>query len=58
MVPRAVRGISYNELDFDKRRDVIVAFRVVRMDPDGSISILWKQLADGESPKLNQERSK
>ena len=58
MVPRAVRGISYNELDFDKRRDVIVAFRVVRMDPVGSISILWKQLTDAESPKLKQERSK
>jgi hypothetical protein len=53
-VRRAIKGVEYNELDFDKRRDVIVVFRVVEQEPDGSITILWNQLSDQESPKLKQ----
>lgn len=49
---RSVDGISYDELDFDKRRDVIVAFRVVEKDAAGNITIVWKRLRDIESPKL------
>ncbi|MEO7658700.1 MAG: hypothetical protein ABIV48_03715 [Pyrinomonadaceae bacterium] len=49
---RSIDGISYDELEFDKRRDVIVAFRVVDMDTAGNITILWKRLKDTESPKL------
>lgn len=55
---RAVGGVVYNELDYDKRRDVIIAFRIVRQDSsDGSITLLWKELANRKSPKLkvNQE---
>lgn len=48
---RAISGLTYNELDFDKRFDVIVAFRIVRRHEDGSITILWKQLAKQVSPK-------
>jgi hypothetical protein len=33
---RSVDGISYDELEFDKRRDVIVAFRVVDTDATGN----------------------
>jgi hypothetical protein len=51
-VPRAVHGASYNELDFDKRRDMIVAFRVVNRGPDGSLTIIWRELSNVESPKL------
>ncbi len=49
---RSIDGISYDELDFDKRRDVIVVFRVVDKDPAGNITILWRRLADVEAPKL------
>lgn len=49
---RTVDGIQYDELDFDRRRDVIVGFRVVEKDPDGNITILWKKFKDVESPIL------
>ncbi len=48
---RSVGGISYNELDFDKRKDIIVAFRVVRRNTDGAVTILWKTLSKQDSPK-------
>jgi hypothetical protein len=36
----------------DKKIDIIVAFRVVRKDTDGSVVLLWKELARAKSPKL------
>lgn len=49
---RAVDKYEYNELDYDKRRDVIVAFRVIDKDAAGNVTILWKQLKDAEAPVL------
>jgi len=49
---RTVDGIQYDELDFDKRRDVIVGFRVIEKDMHGNITILWKKFQDVESPIL------
>jgi hypothetical protein len=49
---RSVDGISYDELEFDKRRDVIVVFRVVDTDAAGNVTIAWKRLKDTEAPKL------
>ncbi len=49
---RAVAGVTYNELDFDKRRDIIVVFRIVRKSDDDSITILWKILVEKTSPRL------
>jgi hypothetical protein len=51
-VMRSVRGAPYNELDFDRRRDVIVVFRVVDITADGAVTMVWRELADIESPKL------
>ena len=51
-VVRSARGVSYNELDFDKRKDVIVVFRVVEKRDDGSVTIVWKRLAEAESPRI------
>jgi len=51
-VMRAVQGADYNELDYDKRRDVIAAFRVEKIDPDGSLTIVWTKLASVPSPKI------
>lgn len=51
-VVRSSHGIRYNELDFDEREDVIVAFRVVERADDDSITIVWRRLSESESPKL------
>ena len=52
---RTMENIDYNELDFDKRKDIIVAFRVVRFIPDESVTILWKMLDKKDSPKINNK---
>jgi hypothetical protein len=56
-VYRAVDNFTYNELDFDKRKDVIVTFRIVRKHADGSVTLLWKKLAEKDSPKLKRKKS-
>ena len=55
---RSVAGIVYNELDFDKRRDVIVAFKVVRVAGDGSVTLLYKILSDRKAQKLKDVQRK
>lgn len=50
---RAVQGFTYDELDFDQRRDITVAFRIVRRDAD-SITILWKELRNQKSPSIKR----
>ncbi|QQS41297.1 MAG: hypothetical protein IPM63_18365 [Acidobacteriota bacterium] len=52
---RKVAGIVYNELDLDKRRDVLIAFRVLRL-ADGSATIVWKELDDSKAPKLKPDK--
>ena len=49
---RSIDNITYDELDFDRRRDVLIAFRVAEKDPAGNVTIVWKRLKDVESPKL------
>jgi hypothetical protein len=49
---RVLDRYEYNELDYDKRRDVIVAFRVVDRDAAGNITFIWKRLKDSEAPVL------
>ena len=53
---RTIDGLEYNELDFDKRRDVIVAFRVIDKDAAGNLTIVWKTLKDVEAPKLKMKQ--
>ena len=55
---RAEEGVVYNELEFDKRRDVIVAFRIVDVEPNGTATIVWKVLRESKSPKLKIYREK
>lgn len=43
---------AFNLLDQDVRKDVTIAFRVIRKNPDGSVTILWKELDHKDSPKL------
>lgn len=51
---RAIQGFVYNELDFDRRKDIIVAFRIIRREADG-VTILWKRLAEKDSPKVKRK---
>lgn len=39
-------------LDADKRKDLLLVFRIVRKNDDGAITVLWKELQDQKSPKL------
>lgn len=53
-----VRTASAKDLDKlegvkdDKRTDVIIAFRVIRQETDGSLTILWKELQRQEAPEI------
>lgn len=44
-------------VNYDKRADMILAFRVLRQDADGNITILWKQLSRQPSPKIVFEKN-
>lgn len=52
--PRSVQGVTYDEFEFDKREDIFVAFRVIREDNDGNVTIVWKELKSQKSPKLKK----
>jgi hypothetical protein len=47
-----VRSIEFNSAD------VLVAFRVVREDQDGSLTLLWKVLKQFPTPHLSAEQAK
>jgi hypothetical protein len=51
---RAVKNLTYNEFDYDKRKDVIVVFRIVEKDAAGNVTILWKALREQDSPKVKR----
>lgn len=53
---RTIGGISYDELDFDKRKDITVAFRIVRVNPNEGVTILWKELAEEKAPKIKPNK--
>jgi hypothetical protein len=42
----------FRSVSADKRIDLIVAFRIVRMEPDGNITIVWKQLSRKKAPVI------
>jgi hypothetical protein len=54
-----LRSIAYrfnNDATGDKRRDIIVAFTVLRQDDGGNVTFIWKELQDKPSPKLTIAR--
>jgi hypothetical protein len=51
---RAVKNLTYNEFDFDKRKDVIVVFRIVETDEAGNVTILWKEIQEKDSPEVKR----
>lgn len=50
--PRNDRGLNYNELEYDKRKDVVVGFTVIGRDFNGTVTLLWKILEMMDSPVL------
>ena len=55
---KSFRGFYFDLLAGDKRIDQTLAFRVVRRDADGSVTIVWRELARRESPRIKFERKK
>lgn len=55
-VVQSFQGVLFNELDYDKRRDVIVLFRTVGFDVAGTLIVIWKELRNTESPKLRSQK--
>lgn len=55
---RTFRGYRYNLLQGDKRIDMTVAFRVVRKNEDGSVTLLWKELDRRDAPKFQFPKRK
>lgn len=51
---RAVNRVTYNEFDYDKRKDVIIVFRIVEKDEAGNVTILWKELQQKGSPDIKR----
>lgn len=58
IIRSAGKGYFYNALDGDKRVDVVVAFRVVSKGSDGSITMLWRELQQKRSPKIQVAKRK
>lgn len=56
VIPAKAGGIAYNEIEevyqFDKRKDIIIAFKAVRFAPNKEVTILWKELRDKKAPRL------
>jgi hypothetical protein len=57
-VPREHYDIKYDELDFDHRKDIVVAFRVLRQDFNGTVTLIWKILQTKPSPELRNSNQK
>lgn len=49
-------GRVVSQFPEDKRVDVVVAFRIVRRETDGSLVLLWKELQRQDSPFLKKEK--
>lgn len=43
---------DFIQLDGDKRSDIIMIFRIVEVNNDGSIWVLWRELSRRDAPKL------
>ncbi len=46
-----VNEITYDEFEFDKRRDVIIIFKILEADAE-SVSLIWKELKSKKTHKI------
>lgn len=51
---RVIDEVPYDEFAFDVRKDVLVAFRVIRYEPGESVTIAWRMLHKRDSPRLSK----
>jgi hypothetical protein len=49
---RTFRGYWFDLLEGDKRIDLIIAFRIIRKEEDGAVTLLWKEIGRKDSPRL------
>lgn len=49
---RSFRGFRFDLLDGDKRIDLTLAFRIIRKEKDGSVTLLWKEIERKDAPRL------
>jgi hypothetical protein len=44
---------KFKSVQSDRRTDVIVAFRIVRLEQDGNVTLLWKRLSSKKAPVIS-----
>ena len=49
---RSHQTLTYDEFEFDERSDVLIAFRVVRRDADGAVTVVWRQIEEKKAPTM------
>jgi hypothetical protein len=49
---RSFRGYRFDLLEGDKRIDLTLAFRIIRKDADGALTLVWKELEKRDAPRL------
>ncbi|MEK7725505.1 MAG: hypothetical protein AAB336_14225 [Acidobacteriota bacterium] len=55
---KSFRGWIFDLISGDHRVDLILGFRVIRKETDGSVTILWKEIERKKSPKLKYDKNK
>jgi hypothetical protein len=55
--PTANGTYAPHPFELDKREDIIVVYRIVQKDADGSVWLLWRELAQKKSPILDMGNS-
>ena len=48
---QTVKDITYDEFEFDQRKDVIIIFKIVNFDKE-TLTLLWKELDSRKSSKI------
>ena len=48
--------MSFSMVQADNRFDLLVAFRIIRRESDGNLTILWKELARQKSPVITFDK--
>lgn len=55
---RVFRGYRFDLLDGDKRIDLTMAFRVIRKEQDGGVTLLWKEIERKDAPRMEFPKRK
>ena len=56
-VYRTFRGFRFNLLEGDKRIDQTLAFRIVRREQDGALTLVWRELERREAPRIKFQKN-